>query len=112
MSAVADRDDSPATSCLTHDVALMDAPLSPRNVPGVAMYFYALSAIRGRLSQIPYFAIPILPAPSSRASSFRSNSSALVKLSSEGNLIAGAIGRTSVGLIMSPITILKARYEV
>lgn len=35
-----------------------------------------------------------------------------MKLSVPGNLIAGAIARTSVGFVLNPITVLKARYEV
>lgn len=42
----------------------------------------------------------------------RSANTALVKLSPQGNLLAGAIGRTGVGLLLNPITVLKARYEV
>ncbi|RSH82282.1 hypothetical protein EHS25_005992 [Saitozyma podzolica] len=110
-----------------------------RNVPGVAMYFYALSAIRGELSQIPYFAVSqsspspspsrssaaippsasssssastILSSPSPASSSkSRTSHTALVKLSSQGNLLAGAIARTSVGFVLNPITVVKARYE-
>jgi solute carrier family 25 protein 38 len=104
------------------------------------MYFYALSAIRGELSQIPYFAvsqsspspspsrssaaIPPSASPSSSASTIlsspspasssksRTSHTALVKLSSQGNLLAGAIARTSVGFVLNPITVVKARYEV
>ncbi|GFZ50798.1 hypothetical protein JCM24511_08556 [Saitozyma sp. JCM 24511] len=114
-------------------------PTLVRNVPGVAMYFYALSAIRGELSQIPYFAVSqsssppspsrssaaippsaspsssastILSSPSSASSSkSRTSHTALVKLSSQGNLLAGAIARTSVGFVLNPITVVKARYE-
>ncbi len=91
------------------------------------MYFYALSAIRGRLARIPYFASrspsptppvapvgltpTVSPLPTTVGGA-RPSSSALVKLSSEGNLIAGALGRTSVGFLLNPITVLKVRYEV
>lgn len=89
------------------------------------MYFYSLSAIRGYLTSVPFFAIP-LTAPNSLSSpiplagstsqpgpsrSVYSNT-ALVKLSPSGNLVAGAIGRTAVGLFLNPITVIKARYEV
>jgi solute carrier family 25 protein 38 len=91
------------------------------------MYFYSLSAIRGYLTTIPFFAIPLtqptgqpptavaaLPAssvPPAPPISPASNT-ALVKLSPQGNLIAGAIGRTGVGFILNPVTVLKARFEV
>ncbi|ORY35697.1 mitochondrial carrier domain-containing protein [Naematelia encephala] len=81
-------------------------PTLTRNIPGVAIYFYTLSTIRTRLSSTPYFQ-KIVPDPSAP----RSSKSALVKLSSQGNLVAGAISRTSVSFILNPITVLKARYE-
>lgn len=85
-----------------------------RNVPGVAIYFYALSAIRTELSLVPYFQVRDPSSPSSSASGTdpSSSRSALVRLSSQGNLVAGAIARTSVGFVLNPITVLKARYEV
>ncbi|CAD6568482.1 MAG: hypothetical protein TREMPRED_004554, partial [Tremellales sp. Tagirdzhanova-0007] len=95
-------------------------PTVVRNVPGVALYFYTLSSLRTRLSQTPYFAMPFQPltSPSSSSPSSSSSGSAppsrtstLVRLSSTGNLIAGAIARTSVGFMLNPITVLKARYE-
>ncbi|OCF32700.1 solute carrier family 25, member 38 [Kwoniella heveanensis BCC8398] len=94
-------------------------PTLVRNVPGVAIYFYSLSAIRHKLSSIPYFAVTVpIPAsaPSSPSSSLAAGSSsrsksALTKLSSGGNLMAGAIARTSVGFVLSPITVVKARFE-
>jgi solute carrier family 25 protein 38 len=42
----------------------------------------------------------------------RSSSSTLPKLSSQGNIVAGAVARTSVGFVLNPITVLKSRYEV
>jgi len=95
--------------------------LISRNVPGVAIYFYALSAIRTELSYLTQFqTISNFTSSSSPASNTNGNSissgsgsgSALVKLSVPGNLIAGAIARTSVGFVLNPITVLKARYEV
>lgn len=88
-----------------------------RNVPGVSMYFYSLSAIRGYLTSIPFFAIPVAPTrlgpPKGVLSpDIPSSTTALVKLSPQGNLLAGAIGRTGVGLVLNPVTVLKARYEV
>ncbi|WWD19230.1 hypothetical protein CI109_103688 [Kwoniella shandongensis] len=87
-------------------------PTLVRNVPGVAIYFYSLSSIRNRLSLIPYFSIPLVSPllPPSSATGSKSRS-AIVKLSSGGNLVAGAIARTSVGFVLSPITVIKARFE-
>lgn len=101
-------------------------------MPGVALYFYTLSTIREELSHIPYFATNVRPAPSAAAPSIvasvptalvpdapetsgsraKTSNTALVKISSQGNLVAGAIARTSVGFMLNPITVLKARYEV
>jgi hypothetical protein len=94
----------------TVNCRLLRCRLTTRNVPGVAIYFYALSAIRTELSYIPYF--QNLPPPSLSSSTEPNSRSALVKLSLQGNLIAGAIARTSVGFVLNPITVLKARYEV
>ncbi|OWZ37130.1 solute carrier family 25, member 38 [Cryptococcus neoformans c8] len=92
-------------------------PTLVRNVPGVAVYFYSLSAIRNRLSAIPYFSITV-PVSENRISTSSGqmkreagSRSAIVKLSSGGNLLAGAVGRTSVGFVLSPITVIKARFE-
>ncbi|WVF67493.1 hypothetical protein IAT40_002249 [Kwoniella sp. CBS 6097] len=87
-------------------------PTLVRNVPGVAIYFYSLSAIRHKLSSIPYFAVTVpLPTSLSSGSTPARSKSALTKLSSGGNLMAGAIARTSVGFVLSPITVVKARFE-
>lgn len=89
-----------------------------RNVPGVAVYFYTLSAIRNRLSAVPYFSITVpvsgskISSPSGQVKKEAGSRSAIVKLSSGGNLLAGAVGRTSVGFVLSPITVIKARFEV
>jgi solute carrier family 25 protein 38 len=89
-----------------------------RNVPGVALYFYVLSAIRTELSYLTQFQTlaPLTststPTSSTGNGSGTGSGSALVKLSVPGNLIAGAIARTSVGFALNPITVLKARYEV
>ena len=73
---------------------------------GVAAYFYTLSTIRNSMSNINYFQLstpPSLP---------NSTSSALPKLNSKGNLISGAIARVSIGFVFSPVTVIKARFEV
>ncbi|KIR67910.1 solute carrier family 25, member 38 [Cryptococcus bacillisporus CA1873] len=92
-------------------------PTLVRNVPGVAVYFYTLSAIRNRLSAVPYFSITVpvsgskISSPSGQVKREAGSRSAIVKLSSGGNLLAGAVGRTSVGFVLSPITVIKARFE-
>jgi hypothetical protein len=39
-------------------------------------------------------------------------SSVLPTLTSHGNLIAGAVARVSVGFLLNPFSVLKARFEV
>lgn len=77
------------------------------NVPGVALYFYMLSAIRTELALVPWFA-----RTAGAATSSEGKRSALAQLSSTGNLVAGAVARTSVGFVLNPITVIKARFEV
>ncbi|THG98600.1 hypothetical protein EW026_g3602 [Hermanssonia centrifuga] len=52
----------------------------------------------------PYFA-------SVRAQSSTNHGSTLPKLTSQGNLLAGATARVTVGFILNPFSVLKARYE-
>lgn len=65
-----------------------------------------LSSIRNELSRVPAFQRAVQPADSSASSR-----TALAALSPTGNLLAGAVARTSVGFVLNPITILKARFE-
>lgn len=81
-----------------------DGSADSSNVPGVALYFYMLSAIRHELTLVPYFA--------RTGGSGEGKRSALAQLSSTGNLVAGAVARTSVGFVLNPITVIKARFEV
>ncbi|KAI0352775.1 solute carrier family 25 member 38 [Trametes cingulata] len=76
-----------------------------RNVPGVALYFTGLNQFRAFLATSPYFA----PLRASSASSY--SSSTLPKLTPQGNLLAGAVTRVAVGIILNPFSVLKARYE-
>ncbi|GHJ89564.1 hypothetical protein NliqN6_5966 [Naganishia liquefaciens] len=60
--------------------------------------------------------IPALPLPLripllQTAEERRRKMSALPKLNSQGNLVAGAVARTSVGFVLNPFTVLKSRYE-
>ncbi|KAG1724771.1 solute carrier family 25 member 38 [Suillus lakei] len=75
-----------------------------RNVPGVALYFTSLTYLRSIMAKSPYF--------SAHQRHDRDNSkTVLPKLSSQGNLIAGATARVGVGFILNPFSILKARFE-
>lgn len=56
--------------------------------------------------------IPLPVAETAAVSTLRPMTSALPKLNSQGNLVAGAVARTSVGLVLNPFTVLKSRYEV
>lgn len=82
------------------------APTVIRNVPGVALYFYSVSHLRSVASQrqIPLISVAI---PSDASS----NTSTLAKLSTTGNLLTGAVARVTVGFILSPVTVVKARFE-
>ncbi|QRW15679.1 mitochondrial carrier protein [Rhizoctonia solani] len=74
-------------------------PTVARSVPGVAIYFYALQSVRGRLVKFPSLA-----APSSTANE---KGSALPKLRPEANLASGACTRVAVGFLLSPLAVLK-----
>jgi solute carrier family 25, member 38 len=76
-----------------------------RNVPGIAMYMTGLSRVRFAMANYPYFAVARTVSPSE-------HSSTLPRLSSAGNLIAGATTRVGVGILLNPFSVLKARYEV
>ncbi|CAE6456522.1 unnamed protein product [Rhizoctonia solani] len=78
-------------------------PTVARSVPGVAIYFYALQSVRVRLVKISSLA-----APSPTASE---KGSALPKLTPGANLASGACTRVAVGFLLSPLAILKARFE-
>jgi len=54
----------------------------------------------------PYFALVHQRSPPDNA-----NASVLPKLTSTGNLLAGATTRVGVGLLLNPFSVLKARYE-
>lgn len=69
-------------------------PTIVRNVPGSAMYFFALSQIRGVV-------VKTRTAFGQQAHQSRLDS-----------LIAGSVARGSVAFVMMPITVVKVRYEV
>ena len=76
-----------------------------RNVPGVALYFTGLNQFRTFLATSPYFT-PL------RATSPSQSTSTLPKLTAQGNLLAGACTRVTVGFVLNPFSVIKARYEV
>lgn len=81
-------------------------PTIVRNVPGVAAYFYTLNELRWLVAT---WQIPVL---SSRPGPARTqDSSTMARLSSTGNILTGAVARVSIGLVLNPISIVKARYE-
>ncbi|KAA1465901.1 mitochondrial carrier [Dentipellis sp. KUC8613] len=75
-----------------------------RNVPGIALYMTGLNQVRTAMATSPYFA-------SVRAADASKHASVLPKLTSQGNLVAGATTRVAVGFLLNPISVLKARYE-
>ncbi|KAJ7122935.1 mitochondrial carrier [Mycena epipterygia] len=75
-----------------------------RNVPGVALYMTSLTQLRTVMATSPYFA-------QVRSSADTQNASVLPKLTSQGNLLAGATTRVAVGFLLNPFSVLKARYE-
>ncbi|KIY45587.1 mitochondrial carrier [Fistulina hepatica ATCC 64428] len=75
-----------------------------RNVPGVALYMTSLTQLRAVMAGSPYFAIAPLTGSSPPTS-------ALPKLTSSGNLLAGAVARVGVGFVLNPFSLIKARFE-
>jgi solute carrier family 25, member 38 len=79
------------------------------NVPGVAMYMTSLTQLRTLMAQSPYFA-HIKKSPDGAGTNC--NGSVLPSLTSQGNLLAGATTRVTVGFVLNPFSVLKARFEV
>lgn len=76
-----------------------------RTGAGSALYFGLLNQMRQYAARIPVDAV------SASAAKAGGSSSSLPKLSNTANLAAGALARTTAGLIMSPVTVIKVRYE-
>lgn len=76
------------------------------NVPGVALYMTSLSQIRTLMAKTSFFVSSRSPGNSG------TSGSVLPKLSSHGNVLAGALTRVTVGFILNPFSVLKARFEV
>ncbi|KAF9550330.1 solute carrier family 25 member 38 [Agrocybe pediades] len=82
-------------------------PSLARNVPGVALYMTSLTQLRTFMAKSPYFAI----VKQTSSSPENKNGSVLPKLTSQGNLLAGATTRVMVGFLLNPFSVLKARFE-
>lgn len=76
-----------------------------RNVPGVAIYFTGLNQLRAFMATSPHFASVQSPPANQHAS-------VLPKLTGTGNLLSGAAARTTVGFVLNPFAVIKARFEV
>ena len=81
-------------------------PTIARNVPGVAAYFYTLNELRWLVAK---WQVPGLSTPDTSTRTQRS--STLARLSNTGNIVTGALARVTIGLLLNPISIVKARYE-
>lgn len=66
----------------------------------------SLTHVRGFMASSTYFVID------SNKALQKKSGSVLPKLSSQGNLLAGAITRVSIGVLLNPFSVLKARFEV
>lgn len=78
------------------------------NVPGVAAYFYAVNELRWLVAT---YRVPGLSLPDGARAARGEDASTLVRLSTAGNLVTGAVARVSIGLLLNPVTIVKARFE-
>lgn len=79
--------------------------INHRNVPGVAVYFTGLNQLRAFMATSPYFA-------SYQKRPANQHASVLPKLTGTGNMLSGAAARTTVGFILNPFAVIKARFEV
>jgi solute carrier family 25 protein 38 len=67
----------------------------------------SLTQLRAVMARTPYFTLTRKDTVTQAG-----HSSVLPKLSMQGNLIAGAAARVTVGFLLNPVTVLKARFEV
>ncbi|KIK80899.1 hypothetical protein PAXRUDRAFT_763961 [Paxillus rubicundulus Ve08.2h10] len=97
----------------THDIIKQDgmkglwrgtAATLVRNVPGVALYFTSLTHLRSIMANSPSFSVQ-------EVTTKDGVKTVLPKLTSQGNLLAGAAARVGVGFLLNPFSILKARFE-
>mgnify|MGYP001508175803 FL=1 len=85
-------------------------PTMARNVPGVAAYFYTINELRWIVAR---WQIPLLSMPTSsqQPAVFKHGVSTMARLSTAGNLVTGAFARVAIGLVLNPVSIVKARFE-
>lgn len=79
-------------------------PTIMRNVPGSALYFFALSEIRQTLAATRHVWQPLL-------NKSGANGATTTEHQRWENLFSGSAARGAVGYIMMPITVVKVRYE-
>lgn len=79
-----------------------------RNVPGVALYYTSLQQVRYTFAAV----FPWAVASQKTTQAANGKVSTLPVLSHGGNMAAGALTRTAIGLVLNPLTIVKARFEV
>lgn len=91
---------------IEYEDEMLTSIMISRNVPGVAMYFYSVSEVRALFSraEVPYLSF-------SSDQKDKNKTGTLARLTVTGNLVAGAMARVVVGFILSPVTIVKARFE-
>ena len=85
-------------------------PTIARNVPGVAAYFYTVNELRWFVAswQVPWLSLHVGQLREREAGA---HASPLARLSTAGNLVTGAVARVGIGLLLNPVTIVKARFE-
>lgn len=76
-----------------------------RNVPGSALYFFALSEVRDILANTRGTWQPLL-------NKAGVNGETTSEYQRWENLFSGSTARGAVGYLMMPITVIKVRYEV
>ena len=74
---------------------------------GSALYFSILNALRQNVASSSVLTSAGVVVAAER----KVERSSLPKLSNTGNLATGAVARVSAGFIMTPITVIKVRYE-
>ena len=76
---------------------------------GSALYFSILDGLRHHIarSNVP----PVVAVVETLKGRSEHHSSSLPKLSNLANLTSGSIARVSAGFIMTPVTVIKVRYE-
>ena len=79
-------------------------------MPGVALYMTSLTRVRMMMAQSAFFVERNTGVYAVGTGS--GTGSVLPKLSSQGNLLAGAVTRVAVGFILNPFSVIKARFEV